>query len=256
MLTSNTAWKKAPPEQLAHGSDGITWTLSAPVPIRRDQLKSIWSNGASRVLDCVDLTVDIVGHQDLTAEGPEAWRHYSWSFKVRRPAMTAMGVTCSSPVNLKDGAVLARYDHVVPKCAHMVERNRGVVRDGAPETNHKRREDTSRELKDVIALCDENVARGEPGRRGLNWSDSHVFFDAGTSRRRTGIVATNVDIPVAVDHIEILVAVLGHEHSIRDSGHAVRALGAVAKGVGLATAGASGAATDLGTVARLLGLAA
>ena len=37
-------------------------------------------------------------------------------------------------VNRKDGAVLARYDHVVSKCAHMVERNPGVVRERASET--------------------------------------------------------------------------------------------------------------------------
>jgi len=58
--------------------------------------------------------------------------------------MNATGMTCGPPevVNLKNGAVLARYDHVVSKStgAHMVERNRGVVRQGAPETKHKRRE--------------------------------------------------------------------------------------------------------------------
>ena len=39
----------------------------------------------------------------------------------------------SSPVNLPDGAVLARYDHLELKCALMVERKRTVVREGAPE---------------------------------------------------------------------------------------------------------------------------
>ena len=39
----------------------------------------------------------------------------------------------SSPVNRPDAAVLARYDHVVAKCAHFVERNRAVVREGAPD---------------------------------------------------------------------------------------------------------------------------
>ena len=112
--------------------------------------------------------------------------------------MDATGMTCSSwkLVNLKNEAVLARYDHVEAKCAHMVERNRGVVRERASETNHKRRDDTSRELIDVISLCDENVARGEPGRRGLNWSDSHVFFDAVPGGSGLGIVATNVKFPL------------------------------------------------------------
>ena len=139
-----------------------------------------------------------------------------------------------------------------PKCAHMVERNRGVVREGASETSHKRREDTSRELKDVIFLCDENVARGEPGRRGLSWSDSHVFFDA--DRRRTGSRDRRHqrDIPVAVDPIEILVAEFGHEHSVRNSGHAYGP--GTAKGVGLPRH--IGRSYGLGTVASLLGLAA
>ena len=39
-LMSNTAWKKAPPEQLAHGLDGITWTLSAPSQSGGVQLKT------------------------------------------------------------------------------------------------------------------------------------------------------------------------------------------------------------------------
>src|SRR3954453_18835304 len=140
------------------------------------------------VIDCVDLTVFIVGHQDLTAEGPEArrdaprarCRRYSWSFSAAAAVhdrdecdISQMGnwVFCNRP----DGAVLARCDHFVTKCAHMVERKRTVGRDGEPE-RRKRRDDTSRELKDVSALCDENVARGAPGRRGLSWSDSQVFF--------------------------------------------------------------------------------
>ena len=77
----------------------------------------------------MDRTAVLVGHQDLTAEGPEAWRHYSWSFNVlglRRRVRDMRG--SSGPVNLPDAAVLARHDHVVAKCAHMVERNPGVVR--------------------------------------------------------------------------------------------------------------------------------
>ena len=75
----------------------------------------------------------------------------------------------------------------------MVERKRTVGRGGAPE-RRKRRDDTSRELKDVSALCDENVARGEPGVRGLNWSDSQVFFHGGPTA--PGIVATIVTFPL------------------------------------------------------------
>ena len=45
--------------------------------------------------------------------------------------------------------------------------------------------DTSRELIDDIAFCDENVARSEPGIRRLSWSDSHVYFFAGVRRRET-----------------------------------------------------------------------
>jgi hypothetical protein len=47
--------------------------------------EDILSNDAS-VRDCVDLTVRLVGHPNLTAEergpGPEAWRDYSWSFNL------------------------------------------------------------------------------------------------------------------------------------------------------------------------------
>ena len=60
------------------------------VPIRRGPIEGIVSNGAI-VLDCVDLTVDIVGRQDLTAQGPEAHRHYSWSFNV----VGCRGPSCS-----------------------------------------------------------------------------------------------------------------------------------------------------------------
>ena len=73
------------------------------------------------------------------------------------------------------------------------------------------------DLKDQSAFCDENVARGEPGRRGHRWSDSHVFFPAGTKPRNR---REQRDIPVAVDLIDVLGAVFGHEQKIRRSGHA------------------------------------
>ena len=172
------------------------------------------------VLDCVDLTVDIVGHQDLTAKGPEAQRHYSWSFNAAAPPLftIAMSVTVPAPSTVQTGP----FSHVaimlkpnVPTWSNVSEL---WVEQGAPE-RRKRRDDTSRELKDVSALCDENVARGEPGRRGLNWSDSQVFFHGGTNGTRDR--RHRRDIPLAVDSTEILAELLGREHHSRDSGHAV-----------------------------------
>src|SRR5205814_7147923 len=52
--------------------------------------------------DCVDSTGALVGHPNLTAVGPEAWRHYSWSFN--HSARGRDGRDSSSPVNLKDVA--------------------------------------------------------------------------------------------------------------------------------------------------------
>src|SRR4029077_4923191 len=148
-----------------------------------------------------------VGRQDLTGQGTETCRRYSWSFKVgARYDRDELDI--SSPANRRDRAVLACPDHLVPKSALMVERKRGVVREGASDTHHKRRDDTSRELIDVIALCDENVARGEPGRRGLKWSDSQVSFHAGLNGWIRDL-RHHRDIPLAVDQIEILVAELG-----------------------------------------------
>jgi hypothetical protein len=74
----------------------------------------------------------LVGHPNLTAVGPEAWRHYSWSFNVvataRKQARDGRCATSSIPVNPKDVALLASHDHVKAKCAKMVERNPVVVR--------------------------------------------------------------------------------------------------------------------------------
>jgi hypothetical protein len=47
--------------------------------------EDLLSNGVSgRGPDCVDSTVGLVGHPNLTAVGPEAWRkgYYSWSFNL------------------------------------------------------------------------------------------------------------------------------------------------------------------------------
>jgi len=87
----------------------------------------------------VDLTVHLVGHPNRIVVGPEAWRHYSWSFNLTVIKNTGRskyvrdwrGISMyysSKVVNAKDAAILARYDHVVGKCAKMVERNPVVVR--------------------------------------------------------------------------------------------------------------------------------
>jgi len=47
----------------------------------RDDILSNGVNSAS-VLDCVDSIVALVGHPNLAAVGPEAYRHYSWSFNL------------------------------------------------------------------------------------------------------------------------------------------------------------------------------
>ena len=58
------------------------------------------------------------------------------------------------------------------------------------------------------ALCDEKVARGEPGLRGLRWSDSHVFFHAGTESH--GIVPNIETFPMQSTVSMSSVAVFGH----------------------------------------------
>ena len=180
------------------------------VNVRED----IWKNGVRTgtwwisVLDCVDSIAVLVGHPNLTAVGPEAWRHYSWSFNVYAKGPRDLRFS-SIPVNPKDVALLARYDHVEAKCAKMVERNPVVVRCEAPRERRKQRDGTyTIDLEDQSAFCGENVARGEPGRRGLRWSDSHVFFPAGTKPRKR---REQRDIPVAVDLIDVLGAEFAHE---------------------------------------------
>jgi hypothetical protein len=84
-----------------------------------------------KVLDCVDPTDVIVGDQKLTLEGTEASRRYSWSFSIVARVRDLRD--SSIPVNPKDAAVMARYEHVVSKIAHFVERNPGVVPYGAPD---------------------------------------------------------------------------------------------------------------------------
>src|SRR5262249_38621041 len=108
-------------------------------------------------------------------------------------------------------------------CAHMVERNPGVVRSAAWD-RRKRRDRTPLDLIDVSALCDENVARSEPGIRGLSWSDSHVFFQTSCRWRWIRNRSQHRDIPHAVDRIDVLGAVFGHDQISLGSGHAYGAV--------------------------------
>jgi len=92
----------------------------------------------------VDGTGDLVGDPNLAAVGPEEGRHHSWSFnlvygRIGRKQGRDVGDS-SSPVNPKDGALLARDDHVISKCAKMVERNPVVVRckAGRPKVREQR----------------------------------------------------------------------------------------------------------------------
>ena len=134
-------------------------------------------------------------------------------------------------MNPKDVALPARDDHVVTKCAKMVERNPVVVRCEARPDRRKQRDGTFMDLEDQSAFCGENVARGEPGIHGHRWSNSHVFFPAGTiSRKRR----EQRETPVAVDLIDVLGAVFAHEQKIRRSGHARGKGDAAEKGLGWA----------------------
>src|SRR4029077_3491433 len=160
--------------------------------------------------------VILIGHPNLTAVGPEAWRHHSWSFNLtdsgRKYASDLRG--SASPVNPKDAALPARYNHVKAICAKMVESNPVVVRCEATRERRKQRDATIMDLEDQSAFYGENIARGEPGRRGLRWSYSHVFFPAGTKPRE---LCEQRGIAVAVDLIDVLGAVFAHEQKIRRS---------------------------------------
>ena len=133
-----------------------------------------------------------------------------------------MNVTFAFPSIVKTKPAAARYDHFEAKCAYMVERDRSVVVGVAWEEAsdlRKERDGAFRNavLKDVLAFCDENVARCEPGVRGLRWSDSHVFFHARTIPKRNH--PQHGLIPHAVDHSEILAAPWGRVHIKRRNGH-------------------------------------
>ena len=77
----------------------------------------------------------LVGHPNLAAVGPEgggttAGPSIAWVPVGRKKGRDC--VTVTGPVNPKDGALLARDDHVKPKCPNMVERNPVVVGCEAP----------------------------------------------------------------------------------------------------------------------------
>jgi hypothetical protein len=117
----------------------------------------------------VDKTVLLVGYPNLTTVGPEEWWHYSWSFNhpaTARKQASDMG-DISTSVNPKDVALLARDDHVKAIRAKMVECDPVVVRCEAPGERRKKRSHTVMDLVDQSALCDENVARVEPGHGRL-----------------------------------------------------------------------------------------
>ena len=92
--------------------DGITWTLSAPNQSGETQLKAFRVTVPSGAF--VDLTVDIVGRQDLTAEGPEAQRTLQAGYSMFVGccgSRLATGATLQ-PRDRPDGTVLARYDQL------------------------------------------------------------------------------------------------------------------------------------------------
>src|SRR5215467_3833917 len=106
--------------------------------------------------DCVDRIGILVSYPNLATARPEEGWHYRWPFnrvgrrgrKQRRDWRDN-----SSAVNPKDGALIARHDHVKAKCANMVERDPVVVRCGAPRECCKRRGNTCRDLEYHSAFC-------------------------------------------------------------------------------------------------------
>src|SRR5205823_1663739 len=76
---------------------------------------------------------------------------------------------------------------------------------------------TSIDFKDGSAFGGEKVARGEPGGRGLRWSESHVFFPAGTKPRKR---REERGTPAAVERYDVFIAVWGNEQKILRHGYA------------------------------------
>jgi hypothetical protein len=207
--------------------------------IRRDDedafcgepIEGLQSNVA-QVVDCVDLTVVLVGHQDLAAvtirarRRPKAYWRHSWSFKLGARASGLNEGDVSGRVNTRHkrgaaaGARVTRHDHVVAKCAFMVERNPCVLGCITVWDRRKRRyaKPIGRDLIDLTALCDVKVAR-IPHSQG--WRESQVSFQARLTRiRRTRNRCEKRDIPSGVDRIDALGAVFGHVQFTRRSSYA------------------------------------
>ena len=230
------AWKWAPPE-----AEGAQSGPGRPGRFPRQGVGKTSRVTVTIVLDCVDRTAVLVGHQDLTAEGPEAWRRYSWSFNLWAPAapVSAICVGVPAPSTCQTPPGLARHDHVVAKCAHIVERNPGMVRVAAYVWDRRKYISRGegigwigwREPIDKNAICDKNVARGEPGIRRLDWSYSHVHFfarvaDKARDRRQ------HRESPVAGDRLDVSVvgvkeadAEVAREQFSPRSGHAYGPVG-------------------------------
>ena len=100
-------------------------------------------------------------------------------------------------MNPKDVALLARDDHVIAKCAKMVERNPVVVRCEAPLERRKQRDGMciTVDLEDQSAFCDENVARGEQGYSGPDVDGAIVRYFS-RQEPNPGVCANNVTFPL------------------------------------------------------------
>ena len=147
----------------------------------------------------MDSIAYLVGYPNLAAVGPEAWRHYSWSFSHvwatgRKQARDRRD--SSSPVNPKDTALVARDDHVIAICAKMVKRNPVVVRCEAPRERRKQRDGTyTIDPKDQSAFCDENVARGERVVAAADVDGTRAMYFS-RQEPNPGIVANNEAFPL------------------------------------------------------------
>ena len=124
--------------------------------------------------------VVLVADPELAAKGPEGGGHDSWTFNFSNLSCAVEVADKGDkpvPVHRPHAAAkFTRYEHVVPKCAHLVEGNPGMVRRAAAVWDGRKHYGRIGwpQLPDVGASGDKIVARGEPGIGGLGWSDSHV----------------------------------------------------------------------------------
>jgi hypothetical protein len=88
-------------------------------------MDSTWDGGRS-------IWVIFVAHPELTAKGSEGARHYSWIFNLSPGVEEADISDSSGAVHLPHAAAkFTRHEHVVPKCALLVEGNPSMVRRAA-----------------------------------------------------------------------------------------------------------------------------